>query len=311
MAFHFESDDFNRIVRILSSRPEFVNPLARTPFVIAMLQPSPRAADLLARLPITGVGAQTDAVSVVHYLLSFGQDVRGREAVTLVIRTLLDSIGEGEDRAFLFDLFERYPLESPGAGQPMAILFLTANPIKEAWLRLEAEYRDVDAALNSSRYRERFHLEIQPALRVRDIQEALMRYQPAIVHFSGHGAEQGLVFEDDAKTMALVPPTALAELFGLLQPKVRVVVLNACYSAAQAEELVRHVECVVGATAPIGDKAAAAFSTAFYRALGYGMSVQTAFDLGVNQIKLQGLKGADVLVLLPHAGIDLKQLKLV
>lgn len=311
MALHFEPDDFNRIIRILSTRPEFVNPLTRMSYMITMLQPSPRAADLLPRLPITGVGSQSDAVSVVHYLLNFGKDVRGREAVMLVIRALLDSIGEGEDRGFLFDLFERYPLETPGAGQPMTILFMTANPIREAWLRLEAEYRDVDAAVRASRYRERFQLQIQPALRIRDVQEALLRFQPAIVHFSGHGAEQGLVFEDDGtRRMALVTPAALADLFGLLQPKVRGVVLNACYSAVQAEELVKHVEYVVGATAPIGDQAAAAFSTAFYRALSYGMTVQTAFELGVNQTKLLGLNCADVLVLLPRLGIDPKQLKL-
>ena len=65
-------------------------------------------------------------------------------------------------------------------------------------------------------------------------------------------------------------------------------------------------------TQAVGDDAAIEFATGFYRALGYGRSVQTAFDLGANLIALQGLpdeatphlvarkvKAADVIFVVP------------
>jgi tetratricopeptide (TPR) repeat protein len=43
----------------------------------------------------------------------------------------------------------------------------------------------------------------------------------------------------------------------------------------------------------IGDKAAIHFAAAFYRALGYGRDVQTAFELGTTQIDLEGIHEKD------------------
>ena len=72
--------------------------------------------------------------------------------------------------------------------------------------------------------------------------------------------------------------------------------LNACYSERQAQAIAEHIDCVVGMTSAVGDDAAIQFATGFYRALGYGRDVQTAFDLGTNLIALQGLPDVDT----PH-----------
>ncbi len=297
-------DDFNRLTSILAARPNFANPTSRYAFVTAILQGSPRAATLQGGVPLTMANVHTDAVGVVHHLLQFGQDIRGREALTLLVRALIEDMGFGADGDFLIRLFEQYPLESANAGKPIPILFLTANPTDTARLRLDVEYREVDDALLKARYRERFTLEMRPALRASDLQESMLHYQPGIVHFSGHGAPDGLVFEDDAGKMRLVDPAAVAELFRILNPKVRIVVLNACWSAAQAEQIAPHVDCVIGMTQPVGDKAAIQFAAAFYRALGYGATVQAAFDFGLNQINLIGLKGAEIPTLLCKPGCD-------
>lgn len=39
----------------------------------------------------------------------------------------------------------------------------------------------------------------------------------------------------------------------------------------------------------IGDEATRVFSAAFYRGLAFGRSVRTAFDLGINELKLASL----------------------
>ena len=82
----------------------------------------------------------------------------------------------------------------------------------------------------------------------------------------------------------------------MLRDNIRCVVLNACYSEQQAQAIAEHIDCVVGMTNAVGDDAAIQFATAFYRALGFGRDVQTAFDLGTNLIGLQGLPDEDI----PH-----------
>ncbi|MCB0188108.1 MAG: hypothetical protein KDE31_27760, partial [Caldilineaceae bacterium] len=76
------------------------------------------------------------------------------------------------------------------------------------------------------------------------------------------------------------------------------IVLNACYSATQAEGLAAVIDCVVGIEDAISDEAARQFATAFYRGLGYERSIGEAFALGKNQIELAGLGEAGALHLL-------------
>lgn len=61
----------------------------------------------------------------------------------------------------------------------------------------------------------------------------------------------------------------------------RVLVLNACYTDAQADELLTAIDCVIGMTGAIDDGAARSFAVAFYRALGNRRSVKDAVDHAV------------------------------
>jgi hypothetical protein len=72
------------------------------------------------------------------------------------------------------------------------------------------------------------------------------------------------------------------------------VVLNACYSQQQAKAIAEHIDCVIGMSEAIGDSAAISFATAFYQALAYGKDVQTAFELGCNQVDLERLNQQDI-----------------
>lgn len=90
-----------------------------------------------------------------------------------------------------------------------------------------------------------------------------------------------------------VSVAALARLFGILQRQ-RCVVLNACFSAAQAAELAAHVDCVIGMKRAINDQSAIVFAIGFYQAIARGQTVKTAFDLGCSLITTSGLEDADV-----------------
>ncbi len=185
------------------------------------------------------------------------------------------------------------------------ILFLAAAPMKEVRLRLDAEVREIDEKLRQSQFRERFVLEQQWAVRVNDLQGHLMRHQPDIVHFSGHGSHASeIVLEDNNGNSQTVPVRALSGLFSMLKDNIRCVVLNACFSKAQAEAIAEHIDCVVGMSDAIKDLSAISFaaSLSFYQALAYGRSVQDAYNLGCNQIYMENLNQEDIPQLLsPNA----------
>ena len=174
------------------------------------------------------------------------------------------------------------------------ILFLAANPSDTTRLRLDEEARAIDAAIRQGEYRHQFDIRSHWAVRISDLQELLLRHQPHIVHFCGHGSHTGeLIFQDDQGNAVTVAGDAIKKLFAVLKDNIQCVVLSACYSDAQARSIAQHIDCVVGMSDAISDQAALDFATAFYRALGYGRSVQTAFDLGTTQIDLGGLMEQD------------------
>lgn len=191
---------------------------------------------------------------------------------------------------------------------PIKILFLSANPTDTTRLALDVEVREIMQRLRATPQAERFVLVQEWAVRVSDLQAALLRHRPQVVHFSGHGrsadagAPGGIVVADEVDKAVSISGAALAELFSVVGG-VRCVVLNACYSAELADALRQQVDCVVGMGRAIQDDASIAFSWAFYQGLGFGRSVDAAFELGKNQLRLAGLSEVNAPELFIHKGV--------
>jgi len=199
----------------------------------------------------------------------------------------------------------------PQGGSKIKILFLAANPQDTDPLRLDEEVRAIDEALHKSLFRDRFELVQHWAVRVPDLQGLLLRHQPHIVHFSGHGSSSSEIILQDAQGNARpVPTRALTGVFGAIKDNIRCVVLNACYTKAQAQAIAKGIECVVGMSKAIGDEAAISFAASFYQALGYGRNVKTAFDLGCLEIHMEDLGEEDTPKLIAKLG-DPKEVFLV
>lgn len=191
-------------------------------------------------------------------------------------------------------IFNQRPTAESASGTATAIktiLFLAANPKGTAQLRLDEEVREIDAGLQRAKRHDQFVLQQRWAVRTRDVQRAMLDFKPQIIHFSGHGeGEDGLVLEDEFGKGKFVDTEALAGLFELFADLVECVVLNACYSEAQAEAIARHIPYVIGMNKAIGDHAAIEFAVSFYDALGSGESVEFAYKLGCSAIRLAGIK---------------------
>lgn len=172
------------------------------------------------------------------------------------------------------------------------ILVLAANPTDTARLRIDVEVREIKNGLKRAQHRHLFRLEQSWAVRVEDIRRDMLEIRPQIVHFCGHGEVEGLAIEDENGQMRLVPAHALAEFFRLFQDHVECVVINACYSAQQADAIRQHINYVIGMHQGIGDRSAIDFAVGFYDALGAGRSYFEAYQFGCSALTWKGSANA-------------------
>lgn len=162
------------------------------------------------------------------------------------------------------------------------ILFLAANPHGGNLLKLGEECAEIQRELRMTANRDEFYLESRWAVGIDELMRHLMELEPTVLHFSGHGGgNAGLMFQDQQGQPQPVSARALAMMVTAAARSVRVVVLNACYSAVQASALRTTVDCVVGMDGVVGDDAARAFATRFYGALGNRKSIGNAVAQGV------------------------------
>jgi hypothetical protein len=118
------------------------------------------------------------------------------------------------------------------------LLFLGANPIDSDGIRLDEECREIEDRLSSVPGNQ-IRFVSKWAVRPQDLQRALLEFSPALVHFSGHGDEDGHILLENALGFAEpVTAGALSDLLRSFSSSVRCVFLNACQSAEQARQLV-------------------------------------------------------------------------
>lgn len=208
----------------------------------------------------------------------------------------------------------RDPLGPLEGNETIRVLFIAANPIGTTRLQLLEEIRQIRDRIDGAAYGQRIDLRIEPDLRINNLCSALLKHRPHIVHFSGHGEKAGailLVDPDRPGETRAMDPRALRELFRILRDNIYCIVLNSCYSAAQASELADAVGVVIGMSTSIADSSAIAFSASFYEALAYGRSVHDAYELGRAGIRAMGSRGPDTPQLLCASNIDPARLWLI
>ena len=92
-----------------------------------------------------------------------------------------------------------------------------------------------------------------------------------------------VVASEDRRTFQIMSSNALNAIFKTLKrnvPSLEVVVLNACYSQAQAELISKHGFYLIGAANKIKDSACRAFSDLFYDTIAKGGNFIKAVDYG-------------------------------
>lgn len=178
------------------------------------------------------------------------------------------------------------------------ILFCSANPSNTKRLNLEQEHRQISLSLQSAK--QKFSFLSTWATTAQDLIQVILSEEPNIVHFSGHGTQTGIVLENEIRHSVIAAKDGLSSLFELFIEKINCVILNACYSEDQAKLINEYVPYVIGMSSSIPDNSAIKFTSGFYKALGAGKDIPSAFKFGVASIKLEGLPMSNTPLLLTN-----------
>ena len=171
---------------------------------------------------------------------------------------------------------------------PLKVLILSSDPCNADRLRLAQEHRDLQAAIRGTRFASLINILNESSCRYSDITAALDHFDPHILHFSGHGGEDVLYFEDVQGKAKAVKKEALSAVLRH-QKELQLVILNACFSLDQGQSFADAVGLAIVSEGSILDQEAIDFSREFYTALGYGQrSYIEAFDRAKSALEMTG-----------------------
>jgi len=82
------------------------------------------------------------------------------------------------------------------AAQRLKILYLAAAPTSEERLRVDREYAELQNLIDTPLFKDRIQLYSRHAVTPQEILNAFNRIKPDIIHFSGHGDDDGILVDD-------------------------------------------------------------------------------------------------------------------
>jgi CHAT domain len=188
--------------------------------------------------------------------------------------------------------------------EPLRILILAANPVDTNELALRTEHRLLRNKMRANAKVGNCELWFEWAARLEDLKTCLTSHRPHVIHFAGHGSMEGICFEDDEGKNSPASKEELIELFSSSREHLRLVVLNACFSARQVEAISQSVDYVVGTKAAVADDTAVRFAAHFYEALAIGGTVREAYHKSQAELNPDHKEPIDEYELLVGSGVD-------
>ncbi len=190
------------------------------------------------------------------------------------------------------------------APEEITVLFMAASPEDEAQLRLDKEIREIEQRLRETKHRDSIRFVPKVARQLTDLMRDLNEVRPHIVHFSGHGNEGELAFENDEGRAQPLSNDTLGVLLAATSDRIRLAVFNSCQSAAQAVLATDYVSFAIGMETSVEDENAKTFAAQFYNSLGFGKTITAAFEQAKAQVVLVHGQGGEIPQLYAASGED-------
>ncbi len=188
------------------------------------------------------------------------------------------------------------------AQNKQVILFVAANPSKNAKINLRVEHSTISEELEENIH---FSFLSKMATSLKELNMAVVEKKPSILHFAGHGIpidpakqellrlgfkindDTGLVFHTSDKNDFDVLNTEKSEQtfrdLKAIVPNLKMVILNACYSQKQAMAISKNGIYTIGTNNKIKDDAAIAFAQGFYWRYAKTKDIKKATQFGILQ----------------------------
>lgn len=185
------------------------------------------------------------------------------------------------------------------------ILILTANPSDCRNIRDGHEIREIKQMLRQTLAGRIVEPLVETSVTPENLLWAMNRHKPHILQISAHGSIEGDIgLEREDGKLGTAPMEAMKRALIATGKSVRVIILNACYSAVLARELAEHFDFVIGVEDPLLTPTAIAFAKGFYGALGEGKNLAEALEQGRALADLKNLRGPDKIHGFPRPGFD-------
>lgn len=130
------------------------------------------------------------------------------------------------------------------APKPEKLRILLLGSASEGDLRVGREQKRIRSAVESALHRDLVELDVRPAATTEDLLDGITKFRPHVVHFSGHSNEDLIVFEreqDNHHRGHPVPAQAFIRAIAATDDPPLLVLLNACKSAGQIDQLVQEI----------------------------------------------------------------------
>jgi len=182
------------------------------------------------------------------------------------------------------------PLPKP---EKLRILYLTANADMNQPLRTEAEVNSILRELRGTKYRDQIDLQVRPAATKKDLLDGINDVRPHVIHFSGHGDDGLLAFDNasiDDPQSVVIEFDILAELLDATGSPPTLLVMNACRTLHGSDILLEAVPILIAMNDSVSDAAAGVFATQFYSAIASGQPIGAALKQARVALKMALMK---------------------
>jgi hypothetical protein len=189
------------------------------------------------------------------------------------------------------------------------ILFIKVNPKGTTNLFLDVEENNIESARVASANRDYFEIKSKGAVTKDMLHSDLESYKPDILHISGHGSEEGvLYFHDEENYKKEVSIEMFSEFIQNYKPHLKCVFMNACFSLMKTSDFrVTKDQAIIGMNTEVPNDTASTFSKAFYTSFFEGKSISDAFKTAIDVVGIEGFGEESIPVLLGNTDLQFGQ----
>lgn len=145
--------------------------------------------------------------------------------------------------------------------------------------------------LDISVHRDDFAFESRGAVTTNDLHQYLEQIKPTILHISGHGNEEGVLFFHDSEGHKKeVSISKFYEFLKNFDSHIECVFLNACFSLSGIDTITNPSFHIIGMKDEVPNDTALAFARAFYTSHCNGKPVRESFETAKDVVGMDGFR---------------------